>query len=156
MSALGHKRTFARCDRHVRFTPNSDRESGFPAKTSCPLYSKADMCTAHVHSALGQKRTYRTASTSQRYLNVSLTTFSHFGHSKVRLSCPGSSGSIRDSHILVPHFGQIGRSSTMRAGLNTSSDCDMALTLLVLGTVRPAERGTRFVISGRMRPQSPE
>ena len=26
-------------------------------KRSCLLYPKADMCTAHVHSALGQKRT---------------------------------------------------------------------------------------------------
>jgi len=41
----------------VRFTPNSDRESGIPAKVMSALPSKADMCGAPGMSALGQKRT---------------------------------------------------------------------------------------------------
>src|SRR5215475_7683764 len=41
MSALGQKQTYAQA--HVRFNPNSDRESGLPQT---------------VMSALGQKRTY--------------------------------------------------------------------------------------------------
>jgi hypothetical protein len=32
-----------------------------------------------------------------------------FGHSKVRLWCPGAAGSMRTSIIDVPHFGQGGR-----------------------------------------------
>ena len=31
---------------HVRFTPNSDRESGFPQKVISALPPKADMCGA--------------------------------------------------------------------------------------------------------------
>ena len=30
----------------VRFTPNSDRESGFPQKVVSALHPKADMCSA--------------------------------------------------------------------------------------------------------------
>jgi hypothetical protein len=32
--------------RHVRFTPNSDRKSGFPHKVMSALPPKADMCSA--------------------------------------------------------------------------------------------------------------
>ena len=31
---------------YVRFTPNSDRESGFPHKVMSALPPKADMCSA--------------------------------------------------------------------------------------------------------------
>ena len=34
------------CNSHVRFTPNSDRESGFPQKAMSALPPKADMCGA--------------------------------------------------------------------------------------------------------------
>jgi hypothetical protein len=33
MSALGQKADIRTAQSHVRFTPNSDRESGFPAKS---------------------------------------------------------------------------------------------------------------------------
>ena len=39
---------------------------------------------------------------------ISLSEWSQFGHSNVRFSRPGSSGSIRASNILVPHLGQAG------------------------------------------------
>jgi hypothetical protein len=42
-------------------------------------------------------------------LTTSLCEWLQFGHSKVRLSCPGMSGSMRASIIDVPHFGQGGR-----------------------------------------------
>ena len=42
---------------HVRFTPNSDHESGFPEK-SCPLYPRKQTFAAQWRmSAKGQKRT---------------------------------------------------------------------------------------------------
>jgi hypothetical protein len=48
MSALGQKadRCVAKSD--VRFTPNSDRESGFPQKVMSALPPKTDMCAALV------------------------------------------------------------------------------------------------------------
>jgi hypothetical protein len=43
---------------HVRFTPNSDRKSGFPHKVMSALPPKADTCSALAYvSAWGQKRT---------------------------------------------------------------------------------------------------
>jgi hypothetical protein len=56
----------------------------------------------------------------QRYFTMSVVTFSHVGHRKVRLSWPGASGSIRSSHIVAPHFGQVGRRRTRRAGSKDS------------------------------------
>jgi hypothetical protein len=43
------------------------------------------------------------------YLTTSTNSWSHSGHSYLRLSQPGSSGSIRASHIRVPHLGHSGR-----------------------------------------------
>ena len=57
MSALGQKQTYALQKAHVRFTPNSDRESGFPHKAMSALPLKADMCVQIEMSAMGQKRT---------------------------------------------------------------------------------------------------
>src|SRR5262249_8548826 len=82
ISILGMKRMFSQMDRsptledrntkvrfwsqtdmcgatgHVRFTPNSDRESDF-RKRSCPLYArKRTYAVQHAMSALGQKRTF--------------------------------------------------------------------------------------------------
>ena len=37
----------------VRFTPNSDRESGFPRKVMSALPSKADVCGANRHVCFG-------------------------------------------------------------------------------------------------------
>ena len=38
---------------HVRFTPNSDRESGFPQTVMSALPPKADMCSAVTDVCLG-------------------------------------------------------------------------------------------------------
>jgi hypothetical protein len=38
---------------HVRFTPNSDRESGFPQKVMSALPPKADICSALAHVCFG-------------------------------------------------------------------------------------------------------
>jgi len=40
---------------HVRFTPNSDRESGFPQKVMSALPPKADMCSAARDVRFGPK-----------------------------------------------------------------------------------------------------
>ena len=40
---------------HVHFTPDSDRESGFPRKVMSALPPKADMCTAHMNVRFGPK-----------------------------------------------------------------------------------------------------
>jgi len=42
---------------HVRFTPNSDRESGHAAMVMSALHLKADMCGETAMSAMGHKRT---------------------------------------------------------------------------------------------------
>jgi hypothetical protein len=39
----------------VRFTPNSDRESGLPHKVISALPPKADMCSALAHVCFGPK-----------------------------------------------------------------------------------------------------
>ena len=46
MSALGQKRTYAAHKADVRFTPNSDRESGHVPMVMSALPLKADMCSA--------------------------------------------------------------------------------------------------------------
>jgi hypothetical protein len=40
---------------HVRFAPNSDRESGFPQTVMSALPPKADMCGAPAHVRFGPK-----------------------------------------------------------------------------------------------------
>ena len=58
---FGSKADTCNAKRYVRFTPNSDRESGIPAK-ACPLYPpKADMCGALVHVCFGPKADIRSA-----------------------------------------------------------------------------------------------
>ena len=49
MSALGQKRTYAVQQADVRFTLNSDRESGSPQRRMSALPPKADMCGALAH-----------------------------------------------------------------------------------------------------------
>jgi hypothetical protein len=46
MSALGQKADICAATSHVRFTPNSDRESEFPHKVMSALPPKADMAMA--------------------------------------------------------------------------------------------------------------
>jgi hypothetical protein len=54
MSALGQKRTHTcGATSHVRFSPNSDGESGFPQKVMSALVLKADMCGAVAHVRYG-------------------------------------------------------------------------------------------------------
>jgi hypothetical protein len=53
MSALGHKRTICSAKGHVRFAPNSDRESGFPQTVMSALPPKADMCGANRNVRFG-------------------------------------------------------------------------------------------------------
>jgi hypothetical protein len=54
---FGSKADICKAKGHVRFTPNSDRESGFPQNGMSALHPKADMCVQLGMSALGQKRT---------------------------------------------------------------------------------------------------
>jgi hypothetical protein len=46
---------------------------------------------------------------SYRHLTTSIASFWQAWHSKVRCSEPGSSGSIRVSHIGAPHLAHVGR-----------------------------------------------
>src|SRR5262249_34691224 len=54
---FGSKADMCTAPAHVRFTPNSDRESRLPEKVMSALTPKADMCSAVVHVCFGQKRT---------------------------------------------------------------------------------------------------
>ena len=57
MSALGQKQIICAAKSDVRFTPNSDRESGF-LQRSCPLCPRKRTCAVQLGmSALGHKRT---------------------------------------------------------------------------------------------------
>ena len=49
MSALGQKQTFCAAKSDVRFTPESDRKSGFPHKVMSALPPKADIRSAPTH-----------------------------------------------------------------------------------------------------------
>jgi hypothetical protein len=50
---FGSKADMCAAKRHVRFTPNSDRESEFPKKFMSALPPKADMCSALAHVCFG-------------------------------------------------------------------------------------------------------
>jgi|SoiMetStandDraft_5_1073268.scaffolds.fasta_scaffold162593_1 hypothetical protein len=50
---FGSKADICGATAHVRFTPNSDRESGFPHKVMSALHPKADMCSALAHVCFG-------------------------------------------------------------------------------------------------------
>jgi len=50
---FGSKADMCGAKRHVRFTPNSDRESGLPQKVVSALTPEADMCAALVHVSFG-------------------------------------------------------------------------------------------------------
>jgi len=49
---------------HVRFTPNSDRESEIPQKVMSALPPKADMCSAVAHVCFGPDITYSITSSA--------------------------------------------------------------------------------------------
>jgi hypothetical protein len=55
MSALGQKQTCAAQKSDVRFTPDSDRESGFPQTAMSALPPKADVCGALANVCYGPK-----------------------------------------------------------------------------------------------------
>jgi hypothetical protein len=50
---FGSKADMCGAKRHVRFAPNSDRESGFPQTVMSALPPKADMCGALAHVRFG-------------------------------------------------------------------------------------------------------
>jgi hypothetical protein len=50
---FGSKADICGATSHVRFTPSSDRESGFPHKVMSALPPKADMCSALAHVCFG-------------------------------------------------------------------------------------------------------
>jgi len=50
---FGSKADICGAKRHVRFTPNSDRESGFPHKPMSALPPKADMCSTLAYVRFG-------------------------------------------------------------------------------------------------------
>ena len=50
------------CEGHIRFTQNSDRESGLAETVTSALSPEWGTCSVHwLMSALGQKRTFRAA-----------------------------------------------------------------------------------------------
>ena len=51
---FGSKADICNAKRHVRFAPNSDRESGFPHKVVSALPPKADMCGATAYVCLAK------------------------------------------------------------------------------------------------------
>jgi hypothetical protein len=50
---FGSKADICAAIRHVRFTPDNDRESGFPHKVMSALPPKADVCSALAHVCFG-------------------------------------------------------------------------------------------------------
>jgi hypothetical protein len=50
---FGSKADMCNASTHVRFTPNSDRESDFPQTVMSALPPKADMCGAMGHVCFG-------------------------------------------------------------------------------------------------------
>jgi hypothetical protein len=78
----------------------------------------------------------------QRYFTMSIVTFSHVGHWKVRLSWPGPSASIPSSHIVAPHLGQVGRRRTRRAG-SKDSHSDIAVDSGLKWRARRHQQTTR-------------
>src|SRR5215475_7359710 len=65
---------------HVRFTPNSDRESGLPQTAMSALPPKADMCVQTAMSALGQKRTHAPQQTASLFDHLVGTTLHRLRH----------------------------------------------------------------------------
>src|SRR5262245_25757334 len=55
---FGSKADMCSAKRHVRFTPNSDRESRHAAMVMSALPLKADSCSAATHVRFGPKQTY--------------------------------------------------------------------------------------------------
>src|SRR5262249_27513677 len=58
---FGSKADMCSATRHVRFTPNSDRESGLPQTVMSALHPKADMCSANANVCFGPKADSRIA-----------------------------------------------------------------------------------------------
>src|SRR5262245_49910328 len=52
---FGSKADICAATSHVRFTPNSDRESEFPQRAMSALPPKADMCSALAHVGFGPR-----------------------------------------------------------------------------------------------------
>jgi len=79
---------------HVRFTPNCDRESGFPQTVMSALPPKADMCGALAHVCFGPKADILRSGNDVRFLPKSgrlhrellVAVMSHF-HEESSLLC---------------------------------------------------------------------
>jgi len=56
---FGSKADICAAKSDVRFTPNSDRKSGFPHKVMSALPPKADMCSAVAYVCFGPKADIR-------------------------------------------------------------------------------------------------
>ncbi len=56
---FGSKADICAAKRHVRFAPNSDRESGFSQTVMSALPTKADVCGALTHVCFGPKADIR-------------------------------------------------------------------------------------------------
>ena len=56
---FGSKADICSAQTHVRFTPNSDRESGLPQTVMSALPQKADMCGVRGHVRFGPKADIR-------------------------------------------------------------------------------------------------
>jgi hypothetical protein len=63
---FGSKADIRAAKSHVRFTPNSDRKSGFPHKVMSALPPKADMCSALAYVCFGHHSGHCAASIEQR------------------------------------------------------------------------------------------
>src|SRR5262245_34185421 len=63
---FGSKADICAATSHVRFTPNSDRESEFPQRAMSALPPKADMCSALAYVRFGPKADIRTIRSLRR------------------------------------------------------------------------------------------
>ena len=64
---FGSKADMCVAKRHVRFTLNSDRKSGFPHRVMSALPPKADMCDALAYVRFGPKAASRRAQNSEPF-----------------------------------------------------------------------------------------
>jgi hypothetical protein len=64
---FGSKADICAAKTHVRFTPNSDRESEIPQNVMSALPPKADMCSALAHVCFGPKADSCTAAKPPRF-----------------------------------------------------------------------------------------
>jgi hypothetical protein len=94
---------------HVRFTPNSDRESDFPQTVMSALPPKADMCSALAHVCFGPKADILRSGNDVRFMPKSgrlhreslVAVMSHF-HEESSLLCELSHNRKRRAANTLP------------------------------------------------------